>query len=114
MASITNLIRGTDREYFDLFERAGANVARAGELLDEIVASVAHCGPLLRHGADRVDRFKPWRSLIGRMNLGRHGLACLGTSSAAETPCYWFRGPSLSLRGGLGGLDFAPGGECQT
>lgn len=68
MASIINLIRGTDREYFDLFERAGANVARAGELLDEIVASVAHCGPLLRHGADRVDRFKPWRSLIGRMN----------------------------------------------
>jgi hypothetical protein len=33
MASIINLIRGTDREYFDLFERAGANVARAGELL---------------------------------------------------------------------------------
>jgi hypothetical protein len=26
MTSITNLIRGTDREYFDLFERSGANV----------------------------------------------------------------------------------------
>ncbi len=38
MASITNLIRGTGREYFDLFERAGANVARAGELLDEMLA----------------------------------------------------------------------------
>jgi hypothetical protein len=50
MASTTNLIRGTDRGYFDLFELAGANVARAGELLDEIVASVAHCGPLLRTG----------------------------------------------------------------
>ena len=37
MASITNLIRGTGREYFDLFERAGANVARAGELLDEML-----------------------------------------------------------------------------
>jgi uncharacterized protein len=38
MASITNLIRGTGREYFDLFERAGANVERAGELLDEMLA----------------------------------------------------------------------------
>ncbi len=38
MASITNLIRGTGREYFDLFERAGANVARAGELLDDMLA----------------------------------------------------------------------------
>ena len=38
MASITNLIRGTGREYFDLFERAGENVARAGELLDEMLA----------------------------------------------------------------------------
>lgn len=38
MPSITNLIRGTGREYFDLFERAGANVARAGELLDEMLA----------------------------------------------------------------------------
>jgi uncharacterized protein len=38
MASITNLIRGTGREYFDLFERAGANVARAGELLDQMLA----------------------------------------------------------------------------
>jgi predicted phosphate transport protein (TIGR00153 family) len=37
MASITNLIRGTGREYFDLFERAGANVARAGDLLDEML-----------------------------------------------------------------------------
>ena len=26
MTSITNLIRGPDREYFDLFERIGANV----------------------------------------------------------------------------------------
>jgi uncharacterized protein len=37
MPSITNLIRGTGREYFDLFERAGANVARAGGLLDEML-----------------------------------------------------------------------------
>jgi uncharacterized protein len=38
MASITNLIRGTGSEYFVLFERAGANVARAGELLEEMLA----------------------------------------------------------------------------
>ena len=38
MASITNLIRGSGREYFELFERAGANVARTGELLDEMLA----------------------------------------------------------------------------
>jgi uncharacterized protein len=37
MASLANLIRGMDREYFDLFERAGANVERAGELLDEML-----------------------------------------------------------------------------
>ena len=33
MASITDLICGADREYFDLLERAGANVERAGDLL---------------------------------------------------------------------------------
>ncbi|MBV8940675.1 MAG: DUF47 domain-containing protein [Solirubrobacterales bacterium] len=38
MASISTLIRGTGREYFDLFERAGANVERAGALLDEMLA----------------------------------------------------------------------------
>jgi len=38
MASIAHLIRGTDREYFDLFERAGRNLARAGGLLDEMLA----------------------------------------------------------------------------
>ena len=39
MASITNLIRGSGRDYFDRFTtRAGANVKRAGELLDEMLA----------------------------------------------------------------------------
>ncbi|MBV9000459.1 MAG: DUF47 family protein, partial [Solirubrobacterales bacterium] len=38
MASITNLIRGSGRGYFDLFDRAGANVKLAGELLDEMLA----------------------------------------------------------------------------
>ena len=39
MASISDLWRGTDREYFDLFDRAGANVVRAAELLAEMMAT---------------------------------------------------------------------------
>ena len=38
MASIANLLRGSDREFFDLFERAGMNIVRAAELLDEMLA----------------------------------------------------------------------------
>ncbi len=39
MASITDLLRGTDREYFDLFDRAGANAVRAAELLSDMLAT---------------------------------------------------------------------------
>jgi predicted phosphate transport protein (TIGR00153 family) len=39
MVSISDLLRGTDREYFDLFDRAGANAVRATELLAELIAS---------------------------------------------------------------------------
>jgi len=39
VASITNLLRGTGSEFFDLFERAGANIVRAAEMLDEMLAS---------------------------------------------------------------------------
>ena len=38
MASIANFLRGGDREFFDLFERAGENIVRAAELLDEMLA----------------------------------------------------------------------------
>jgi|SRR5690348_12301513 len=38
MSSVANLLRGGDREFFDLFERAGANVVRAAGLLDELLA----------------------------------------------------------------------------
>jgi hypothetical protein len=38
MTSIANFLRGTDREFFDLFERAGANLERAAQLLDEMLA----------------------------------------------------------------------------
>jgi uncharacterized protein len=37
MASIGQLLRGSDREYFDLFERAAANAVRAAELIDEML-----------------------------------------------------------------------------
>ena len=38
MPSIGQLLRGSDREFFDLFERAGANAVRAATLLDELLA----------------------------------------------------------------------------
>jgi uncharacterized protein len=38
MASIGQLLRGSDSGFFDLFERAGANAVRAAELLDEMLA----------------------------------------------------------------------------
>jgi uncharacterized protein len=37
MASIAKFLRGNDHEFFDLFERAGANIVRAAELLDEML-----------------------------------------------------------------------------
>jgi len=38
MASIANFLRGNDREFFDLFERAGENMVRSAQLLDEMLA----------------------------------------------------------------------------
>jgi predicted phosphate transport protein (TIGR00153 family) len=38
MSSIANFLRGSDREYFDLFERAGANIEDATRLLEEMLA----------------------------------------------------------------------------
>jgi len=69
MASITNLIRGSGREYFDLFERAGANVARAGELLDEMLAGfpesqgLAHDILVCERDGDQITH-----ELINRLN----------------------------------------------
>jgi predicted phosphate transport protein (TIGR00153 family) len=48
VASIANLLRGSDREFFDLFERAGENIVRAAELLDEMLASYPESGDLAR------------------------------------------------------------------
>jgi hypothetical protein len=44
MASIANLLRGTDRDYFDFFERAGATVERAGDRLVRMLAGFADTG----------------------------------------------------------------------
>ena len=48
VASIANLLRGSDREFFDLFERAGANIVRAAELLDEMLARYPETAYLAR------------------------------------------------------------------
>jgi predicted phosphate transport protein (TIGR00153 family) len=37
MSSIAKFLRGSDREYFDLFERAGANIEEAARLLEEML-----------------------------------------------------------------------------
>jgi predicted phosphate transport protein (TIGR00153 family) len=60
MASIANLLRGTDREFFDLFEQAGANIVRAAELLDEMLARYPESQGLAQdilvceHDGDRI------------------------------------------------------------
>jgi uncharacterized protein len=48
MPSIGQLLRGSDREIFDLFERAGANIVRAAELLDEMMAGFPETQGLAR------------------------------------------------------------------
>jgi hypothetical protein len=69
MASITNLIRGTDREYFDLFERAGANVERAGALLDEMLAGFPDSQGLAHDIRDcERDGDQITHEVIGRLN----------------------------------------------
>jgi uncharacterized protein len=39
LAAIEHLLRGSDREFFGLFEQAGANVVRGAELLHEMLVS---------------------------------------------------------------------------
>jgi uncharacterized protein len=39
LAAIERLLRGSDREFFALFEQAGANVVRAAELLHEMLVA---------------------------------------------------------------------------
>jgi uncharacterized protein len=48
MAALGNMLRGGDGEFFDLFERAGANVVRAAELLDEMLSGFPESTGLAR------------------------------------------------------------------
>ena len=48
ISSLTSLLRGSDREFFDLFERAGANAVRAAELLEELIAGFPESQVLAR------------------------------------------------------------------
>ncbi len=48
MTSLANFIRGSDREFFDLLERTGANIVRAAELLDEMLAGFPETRGLAR------------------------------------------------------------------
>ena len=60
VASIANLLRSSDREFFDLFERAGANIVLAAELLDEMLARYPESADLAQdilvceHEGDRI------------------------------------------------------------
>jgi uncharacterized protein len=60
MTSFGDLLRGSDREYFDLFERAGENIVRAAELLDEMLAGFPESQGLAReiliceHEGDKI------------------------------------------------------------
>jgi uncharacterized protein len=69
VASIANLLRSSDREFFDLFERAGSNIVRAAELLDEMLARYPETAEMARdilaceHDGDRITH-----ELITRLN----------------------------------------------
>ena len=53
MSSIAKFLRGSDREYFDLFERAGANIADATRLLDDMLADYPERRDLAREILER-------------------------------------------------------------
>ena len=69
MPSIGRLLRGSDREFFDLFEEAGANIVRAAALLDELLRDFPETQLLAReiliceHDGDRITH-----DIIQRLN----------------------------------------------
>src|SRR6202046_4529341 len=81
MASIPNLLRGTDREFFDLFERAGANIVHAAELLDEMLSRYPETQDMARdilaceHAGDQITHevFNRLTQTVVRP-IGRHAL----------------------------------------
>jgi predicted phosphate transport protein (TIGR00153 family) len=46
LKAVSNLLKGTDHEFFDLFDRAAANVAHAAELLHEMLVGFPDTGGL--------------------------------------------------------------------
>jgi uncharacterized protein len=48
MTTVANFLRGSGHEFFDLFERAGANIVKAAELLDEMLARFPDSAGLAR------------------------------------------------------------------
>ncbi|HEY1688226.1 MAG TPA: DUF47 family protein [Solirubrobacteraceae bacterium] len=60
MAGIVRILRGTDNEFFDLFDQAGANIARAGELIEQMLAGYPESSGLAadirdcEHEGDRI------------------------------------------------------------
>ena len=69
MTSIANFLRGTDKEFFDLFERAGDNLGRAAQLLDEMLAEYPERRGLARDilGCER-DGDQITHEIIRRLN----------------------------------------------
>ena len=48
MASLAQFLRGSDQEFFNLFERAGANIVRAARMLDEMLEGFPESAGLAR------------------------------------------------------------------
>jgi len=69
MGKLSRLLAPKEREFFDLFEEAGANIARAGELIERILQDWPDRGSLMRdlvnceHEGDRITH-----DIIQRLN----------------------------------------------
>jgi uncharacterized protein len=69
MTSIASFLRGTDQSLFELFERAGVNVHRAADLLDQMIAGYPDSAGLAadirvcEHEGDRITH-----EVISRIN----------------------------------------------
>ena len=69
MGKLSRLLAPKEREFFDLFEEAGANIARAGDLIDRILQEWPDRGSLMRdlvnceHEGDRITH-----DIIQRLN----------------------------------------------
>jgi predicted phosphate transport protein (TIGR00153 family) len=69
MSSIAKFLRGSDREYFDLFERAGANIEEAARLLEEMLAEYPERRDLAQEIREREhDGDQLTHELIQRLN----------------------------------------------